>query len=266
MAEVVRAGNRIHYEATGAGPPVLFVHGYPLNSTLWDGQVAALRASHRCLVPDLLGFGHSDAPGELDLYSVEAYAADLLAVMDDAGVEKVTACSLSMGGYITFALLRSAPERVEALILADTRAEADSDEGRASRAAQQEMLRAEGTGPVIDALVNGPLLADATRAGKPDVVARLRRVMANPAPGFLGALEAMRKRPDSTRTLERIEVPTLFIVGAEDAITPVDAARSMHASVPGSRLVVIPEVGHMSNLEDPEAFNQALIEFLNAKN
>jgi pimeloyl-ACP methyl ester carboxylesterase len=266
MADVVRAGNRISYEAIGAGPPVLFVHGYPLNSTLWDPQVAALRGSHRCLVPDLLGFGRSDAPTDLDLYSVEAYAADLLAVMDDADVEKATVCSLSMGGYITFALLRSAPERVEALILADTRAEADSDEGRASRAAQQEMLRAEGTGPVIDALANGPLLAEATRRRNPDVVARLRAVMANPAPGFLGALEAMKKRPDSTRTLDRIKVPTLFIVGAEDAITPVAVVRGMHENVPGSSLTVIPGVGHISNLEAPEAFNGAMVAFLSAKN
>ncbi|MPZ70542.1 MAG: alpha/beta fold hydrolase [Actinobacteria bacterium] len=266
MADVVRAGNRISYEATGAGPPVLFVHGYPLNSTLWDPQVAALRGSHRCLVPDLLGFGRSDAPADVDLYSVEAYAADLLAVMDDAGVEKATVCSLSMGGYITFALLRSAPERVDALILADTRAEADSDEGRANRAAQQDLLRSEGTGPVIDALVNGPLLADATRKTKPDVVARLRRVMANPAPGFLGALEAMMKRPDSARTLGRIEVPTLFIVGDEDAITPVEVVRDMHETVPGSKLVVIPGVGHISNLEAPEAFNDAVTGFLSAKN
>ena len=266
MAEIVRAGNRISYESTGAGPPVLFVHGYPLNSTLWDHQVAALRGTHRCLVPDLLGFGRSDAPSDLDIYSVEAYAADLLAVMDDAGVEKATVCSLSMGGYITFALLRSAPERVGSLIFADTRAEPDSNEARANRTAQQELIRAKGTGPVIDAMVNGPLLAEATRRRDPEVVTRLRAVMANPAPGYLGALEAMKKRPDSTRTLDRIKVPTLFIVGEEDVISPLDVVRAMHERVSGSDLTVIPGVGHISNLEAPEAFNEAVAGFLSAKN
>jgi pimeloyl-ACP methyl ester carboxylesterase len=266
MADVVRAGNRISYEVTGAGPPVLFIHGYPLNSTLWDPQVAALRGSYRCLVPDLLGFGRSEAPTDLDLYSVEAYAADLLAIMDDAGVEKASVCSLSMGGYVTFALLRSAPERVGSLIFAGTRAEPDSDEARANRTAQQELIRAEGTGPVIDAMVNGPLLAETTRRKDPKVAARLTRVMANPAPGYLGALEAMKKRPDSTRTLDRITVPTLFIVGEEDAISPPEVVRAMHERVAGSHLTVIPGVGHISNLEAPEVFNEAVATFLSAKN
>lgn len=262
MAEVERAHNRIYYADRGDGEPVLFVHGYPLNSSLWDPQVGALEGSYRCLVPDLLGFGRSDAPEDLDLYSVEAYAADLLSVMDDAGVNNATVCSLSMGGYIAFALVRSAPERIRALILADTRVEPDGDEARASRTAQQELIRAQGTAPVIDSMVTGPLLSDATRASKPDVVERTRRIMDNPAPGFLGALEAMKKRPDSTRTLARINVPTLFLVGEHDAITPPGVAREMHAAVPGSRLVVIPDAGHLSNLESPAAFNGATLEFL----
>ncbi|MGH3118509.1 MAG: alpha/beta fold hydrolase, partial [Gaiellales bacterium] len=163
--------------------------------------------------------------------------------------------------YVAFAFLRKYRDVVSALVLADTRAEADPPEGVEKRTGQQKLVRSEGTTGLIDGLTNA-LLSEATRTKKPDVVDRLKQHMDNPAAGFVGGLEAMKKRPDSSSELTAISVPTLVIVGENDGVTPPDAARKIHEHVGGSKLVVIPEAGHLSNLEAPEAFNGALAEFL----
>ena len=265
MPNVTTDGTNINYLDTGGeGEAVVLLHAFPFNSNMWEPQLEALSERFRFVVPDLKGFGGSDAPDDASAYSMDSYADQVAAVLDDLGLDKVALAGLSMGGYIAFAFLRRHGDRVSALVLADTRAEADPPEGVEKRTNQQAMVEGEGTAGLIDGLVNA-LLSEPTREKKPDVVERVRALMAeNPPAGFVGALEAMKTRPDSSDELTGIKVPTLVIVGEHDAITPPDAARKIHEHVGGSRLVVIPEAGHLSNLEAPEAFNGALGEFLGA--
>jgi pimeloyl-ACP methyl ester carboxylesterase len=182
--------------------------------------------------------GHDDA-GRVAEPTIDAYARQVFGVLDHAGVARAVVAGVSMGGYIAFAMLRQAPGRFAGLVLADTRSTADNDEGRA--------LRRRTT----------------TRARRPDVVATVRRLIeAQPAEGVADAARAMMTRPDSTPLLPTIDVPTLIIVGEEDVITPPEDAERMHAAIPGASVVRIPEAGHLSNLEDPARFDEALIRFM----
>jgi pimeloyl-ACP methyl ester carboxylesterase len=192
---------------------------------------------------------------------MDGYARDLKGLLDELGIDRATVAGLSMGGYVAFAFLRLYPEAVAGMVLADTRAEPDAPEGRDKRSAQQNQVREQGTAALIEALA-GALLGESTRAGKPEVVARAKELMDNPPAGFIGGLEAMKNRPDSTGDLAGVGVPTLIIVGEEDGVTPPEASRKMHEHIGGSQLVVVPGAGHLSSLEAPEAFNQALEGFL----
>lgn len=262
MPTVIANGFKLNYVDTGGdGTPVLLVHGFPLNLEMWRPQIDALGQRWRLIVPDLKGAGGSEGPDDPAEYTMDSYADELRALLDELDVDKVVLTGLSMGGYVVFAFLRKYPERVAALVLADTRAEADPPEGIEKRTKQQDQVRAEGTAGLIDAL-SGALLGEKTRTSNPNVVETARAVMDNPPRSFIGELEAMKGRPDSTPDLTTISVPTLIIVGEEDGVTPPDASRKMHEHIAGSQLVVIPDVGHLSNLESPEAFNSALEDFL----
>lgn len=252
----------ISYTDTGGdGRAVLLVHAFPLDSKMWAGQIDAFGDRYRLIAPDLKGFGGSDAPEEPAAYSMDDYADCLAGLLDELGLDQVVLVGLSIGGYISFAFLRRHPGRLAGLVLADTRAEADPPEGVAKRTSQQELVASEGTGVLIPALA-GALLSERTRSDKPEVVANATTLMDNPVAGFIGALEAMKLRGDSSADLASIDVPTLVIVGEDDAVTPPEAARKLHEHIGGSRLVVIPGAGHLSNLEAPEAFNDALGGFL----
>ena len=245
----------------GSGKPVVLVHGFPLNGRMWESQVEALSDRFRVLVPDLKGFGSSDAPTDRSSYSMDSYAEEVNAVMDDAGVQRAALVGLSMGGYVCLAFMRRHPERASALVLADTRAEADPPEGVDKRTAQQQQVEAEGTAALIDALTSA-LLSDKTKADKPEVVERVKAVMDNPPAGFVGALEAMKNRPDSTPGLPSIGVPVLVVVGEKDPLTPPEVARTLYERLAGSEMVVLPEAGHLASLEMPNEFNAALRRFL----
>jgi pimeloyl-ACP methyl ester carboxylesterase len=228
---------------------------------MWQQQIESLGSRFRVIAPDLKGFGGSDAPsGESD-YSMDGYARDLKGLLDEVGIDKAVLVGLSMGGYVAFAFLRLYPDSVRALVLADTRAEADPPEGKERRSAQQAQVREQGTAALIESLA-GALLGEATRTSRPEVVERAKELMDNPGAGFIGALEAMKGRPDSSGELARIAVPTLVIVGENDGVTPPEASRKMHEHIGGSRLVVLPGVGHLSNLESPAEFTSALEDFL----
>jgi 3-oxoadipate enol-lactonase len=262
MATANVNGVKLHYEDVGSGDKtILLVHGFPLGSKLWEGQIEALQDGCRIIAPDLRGYGSSDAPDDIESYSLELYGDDLAALLDELGIDKVVYVGLSMGGYLAFPFLRKHGDRVEALVLADTRAEADPPEGVEKRSAQQKQIRTEGIGGLVEALPKA-LLSQTTWDQKPDVVERAKALMQHPDIGWLGSLQAMKTRPDSSDQLTAIDVPTLIMVGEEDGITPPDAARTMHEHIGGSRLVVIPDAGHLSNLESPEAFNGALADFL----
>lgn len=253
-------GVSLAVEIRGEGPAILFVHGYPFDRTIWRDQIDALEG-YRRIAPDLRGMGQSDAP---DLgYGMSIYADDLAALLDTLGVDHVVLCGLSMGGYISFEFLRRWRQRVRALILVDTRAEADGVEARRARDAAAAIAREGGAEAIADAMLP-KLLASATTERAPEVVDRVRRIIAaTPVAGIAGALASMRDRHDSTGLLPTLAgLPTLVIVGEEDAVTPPDAARRMAAAIPGARLVVIPNAGHVPTVERPGETTGAILEFL----
>ena len=249
----------LSYVDRGAGLPVLFVHGFPLDGTLWQPQLDGLSDEYRVIVPDLRGFGGSTVSLAM---TMEQYADDLQVLLDELGIDEVVLAGLSMGGYIALAFCRLTPNRLRGLVLVDTRPQADSDEARANRTATGKRVMAHGAAALADSMLDR-LLSPATFKDQPDLVSTVRDMMARQSAfGIVAALYGMSERPDSRPTLGDISVPTLVMVGVDDVITPVAEAESMVEAVPGSELVVIPDAGHLSNLEQPQAFNQALREFL----
>lgn len=248
-------------EVKGDGMAVLFIHGFPLDRTVWRHAIAPLTGG-RLIAPDLRGLGLSDAPaGEC---SIPQYADDMVTLLDLLGVESCVACGLSMGGYVAFDMVRRYPDRIAGLILVNSRAEAD---GPAARQARDEMIRLveqDGTAALADLLVP-KLLAPESQTTMPSVVEQVRTMIQSaPVPGVVDALRAMKERPDSTSLLERIAVPTLVIAGREDQLIPVDHARSMAAMIPGARFALIPGGGHLVPIEQPIPTSRAIGDFLDA--
>lgn len=251
----------VGYDDIGVGLPVLFAHAFPLNRTMWAPQVSALVERCRCVAADLRGFGESSAAAP---YSMSQYADDLAGLLDHLRIDQVVFVGCSMGGYAAFAFWERHRERVRGLVLADTRAGADTEESRARRKQHIDVARTEGATAIANLLIPS-LIGNTTREKNPDVYDAVHRMMAQaPAEGIVGALEAMMARPDSSSVLGTITVPTLIVVGEEDVPTPVKEARVMHEQIRGSRLEVIAQAGHLSNLERPAAFNHVLTEFLGA--
>lgn len=249
----------VGYDDVGAGIPVLFAHAFPLNRTMWAPNVSALVDRCRCVAMDFRGFGETTVAPP---YSMEQYADDLAHLLDVLRIEKVVLVGCSMGGYASFAFWRRHRDRVRALVLADTRPGADSEEAAARRRDLIDRARSEGSTAVANAQIPS-IVGKTTREKQPDTYDAVHRMMAQaPVDGIVGALEAMMLRPDSTALLSTIDVPTLIVVGDEDVPTPVKEARAMHVMIAGSALEVIAGAGHLSNLERPAAFNHVLTEFL----
>jgi pimeloyl-ACP methyl ester carboxylesterase len=229
---------------------------------MWRPQLDAVPAGWRFIAPDLRGFGESKVGDPTLPATMEGYARDVVALLDRLRVDRIVVGGLSMGGYVAFALLRLAPERIAGLVLADTRSEADDEAARASRDGMAETLALGGAAAVFDRMLPG-LLGVTTRTSRPDVVQRARELaLAQPTDGIRRAIHGLRSRPDSTLLLAAVACPTLVVVGDEDEITRVDSVRRMHGRIFGAELAVIEGAGHLSNLEQPEAFNGALTRHL----
>ena len=255
-------GVSLAVEVRGEGPAVLFIHGYPMDRSIWAHPMAMLDGFRR-IAPDLRGMGQSDAP---DLgYSIETYAGDLAALLDALGVDEVVLCGLSMGGYIAFEFLRRWRRRVRGLVLMDTRAEADTPEGKRARDAAAATAREGGASAIAESMLP-KLVGPSTRTEAPEIVEQVRAmVTATPVPGIVGALGAMRDRPDSTEDLAGLDgLPTLILVGEEDEVIPPVRARAMAEAIPGARLVVVPGAAHIPPLERPTATTDAILDFLRA--
>jgi 3-oxoadipate enol-lactonase len=233
------------------------VHGFPLSGKLWSEVASDLSRHHQLIIPDLRGLGQSRATPSA---SMATYVEDLVAVLADAGVnEPVTLIGLSMGGYVLFEFWRRHPEKVAALILANTRAPADTHEAAEGRHATAAKVLAEGSQVVADSMI-GKLFAD---SADEELKAEWYQIMTSSSPmGVAAALGAMATRPDSMDTLATITVPTLIIVGREDPITPVKDAEMMHHAIDGSMLAIIEEAAHMTPVESPGAFGMAVQQFL----
>jgi pimeloyl-ACP methyl ester carboxylesterase len=257
-------GINIDYRDEGAGLPVIFIHAFPLNQTMWDEQVAALEGRCRTITLDLRGFGNSDAPASA--YTMDQMAKDVRDLMAELGIDKAVVVGLSMGGYISLAFYRNYPEAVRAMVLADTRASADTDEGRARRMKSAERAEMEGAAAIADDMVPVALAAS-TVESRPDIVARMRAMAeANTPRGIAAAQRAMASRRDSTYILAGMDFPVLIIVGSEDKLTPVSEAEALRNGIRQAKLVVIEGAGHLSNMERPKEFNAALIEFVGGLN
>jgi 3-oxoadipate enol-lactonase len=239
---------------------LVLLHAFPLNARMWDGQLALAEGGWRVIAPQLRGV--DEAAGDPPAASMDDYAGDVIDLLDGLHIQTAVIGGLSMGGYVAFAILRHAARYVQGLILADTRPQADTPDGVEGRKRLLQVVQEKGPSAVADEMLP-KLLAETTRTMRPDVVARVRSlVLANSAEAIAGAIRALMTRPDSTPLLPSIHVPTLIVVGEEDAVTPPAVAEEMQRSIHGSELTVIRGAGHLSNVEQPEAFNGALARFL----
>ena len=241
---------------------LVLLHAFPIGANLWEPQVRTIPAGWRLITPDLRGFGGSTELDSLSGASMADYAQDVIDLMDELGVKRAVVGGASMGGYAAFALLQAARDRVDGLILANTRASADSPEARANRRNMLALVDREGPSGVARDMMPR-LLGKTTKETNPEIEAFVRRLIKQQSPvAIRTAISRMMHRPDSTPLLPTITVPTLVITGEEDELIPVDESRAMAKAIPGATLVIVPRAGHLANLEQPEAFNQALHEFL----
>lgn len=249
----------VAYDDAGSGVPLVLVHGFPHNRTLWAPQAHGLVDRARCIAVDLRGFGETAAAPP---FGMDRYADDVIGVMDRLRIGRAVIAGLSMGGYVAFAAWRRHRERVRGLILASTRAGADSAAAIEKRRGLIEMARTRGVGAVADSMMPG-MVGKTTREKNPDVVEAVRTICASASvAGTVGALEAMMARPDSTPALATIDVPVLVVAGDEDALIPVSESRSMHEAIRGSRFEIMAGAGHVANVERPAAFNHVVSEYL----
>jgi pimeloyl-ACP methyl ester carboxylesterase len=240
---------------------LLLIHGFPLSSRMWEPQLAELGEHARIIVPDLRGFGDSEpVDGE---YTMAELADDCMALLEALGVDgPIVVGGMSMGGYVALELLRQHPDRFAGLLLASTKAGADSAEARAGRDATAARVAQDGIDVVVAGML-GKLMANAVYDEDPELVDEVEEMMRQSSQeGVIGALAAMRDRADSTELLEQIKVPTLVVHGTEDRVIPHAEAEAMAELLPEAGLVLLEGTGHMTPLEQPEAFNAALKDFL----
>jgi pimeloyl-ACP methyl ester carboxylesterase len=227
---------------------------------MWEGQLALADRGWRVIAPHFRGFDGGD--GDPPAHSVDDYAGDVVDLLDGLHIHEAVIGGLSMGGYVAFALLRHAARYVQGLVLADTKAPADTPEGVEGRQRMIALVGSKGPAAVAEEMIP-KLLGETTRRTQPDLVERVRALaISSSADAIAGALRALMTRPDATPQLPTIHVPTLIVVGEEDTVTPRAAAEEMHRGIGGSELVVIPAAGHLTNLEQPAVFDAALGRFL----
>jgi pimeloyl-ACP methyl ester carboxylesterase len=244
-----------------ARPTLLCIHGFPLDHTLWDPQVAGLRDVADVLAPDLRGFG-SDRRILPEVMTMEAFATDLKALLDERGVDRAVLCGLSMGGYIAMAFLELWPERVAGLILCNTRANADTPEGRAARKATAQNAFEKGVDVIARAMAP-TLLSEHSKREHPGLMASMEAMIARQRPEAVAAAAlGMSERPDRHHVLRSCTVPVLVITGSHDALMPLPTSQAMADALPNGRLVILEQTGHLSNLEATEAFNGTVREFV----
>jgi len=263
MVKAVIKGVTVGYTDQGNGTPLVFIHAFPLSKAMWQPQVDALANSYRVITIDLRGHGESDTVLWND--TLDDYAADVMGLLEHLGITQAVFIGLSMGGYTLFSLYRNYPDRVKAMVLADTRAQADSEEGKSGRRAMAQMAFNDGASAIADMMLP-KLLASSTMEHRPEIVEQVRQmILQSPTAGIIVDLMAMAARSDSTDLLRKITCPTLVIVGEDDQATPVTESQYIADRISDSTLVTIPAAGHLSNFEQPQAFNHVLVSFLKTK-
>lgn len=253
-------GIELAYDIHGSGIPMILLHAFPLNRSMWMPQVEELSKDFQIITTDFRGFGESQSTDEP--YTMDLLAEDIYGLLKHLTINEFILGGLSMGGYVAFAFYRKYPEMVEGLILADTRAVADNEEGKANRKAVAELVQKEGVDAIAEHMTP-KLLGKTTLETKPDLIEQVKQIIStNSVKGIVNAQLGMAQRPDSNPTLKEITCPTLILVGDEDELTPLEMAENLKCNIPNSKLQVIPKAGHLSNMEQPEKFNGALKKFL----
>jgi pimeloyl-ACP methyl ester carboxylesterase len=257
----------LSYIDRGQGTPVLLVHGFPLDYTMWNAQIDALSARARVIAPDLRGYGQSPL-GQVNSdrgITMDEYADELAELLDALHIsEPIILAGFSMGGYIAWQFVRKHGHRLRALIQCDTRAIADTDEARAGRIKMADNV-AEWGSPRVAEMMGPKLLSAKALETRPELMAEIRRVVSNTSPAAIAAAQrGMAARSDVTAMLPSIKVPTLILVGAEDAISTRDEMREIAEAIPNAEFVEIPNSGHMTTMENPMAVNEAFSRFLAA--
>lgn len=255
-------GIEVFYEDSGnsSALPIVLVHAFPLSHEMWQPQIASLASKYRVITYDIRGHGKSGiGDGQ---YMLEFFVDDLIGLLDFLQLNKAVLCGLSMGGYIVLRVAERNPERIYAMILADTQSKSDSNEAKIKRSAAIKMLKTKGVQAYADSFAKGAL-APENYSGKIDVVKKIKQIIESNTPlGIGGALLALAGRTDTTSFLSNVKIPTLIIVGESDALTPVALSEAMRNQIPGSELHIIRHAGHISNIENPDEFNKHLLNFL----
>lgn len=252
----------LSYDDLGEGAmPIIFLHGFPFDKTMWQKQLDFFKTTHRVIACDIRGFGKST--DEESHLSMDLFANDLILFIDKLGLEKVIICGLSMGGFITLNAMQRFPSRFEALILCDTQCVADSYEVKVKRYKTIEEIKEYGVANFNEGFIKNVFHEDSI-ANKPELVEQLRTVVfANSQHIITQGLLALAERSETCSILDKIFIPTLIICGREDIVTPLDESKFMNKNIMGSVLHVINNAGHVSNLEEPGRFNKHIRDFLN---
>ena len=259
-------GAEIYYIDMGdrSAPAIVLIHGFPFSHEMWNPQIEFLKSHFRVIAYDIRGHGKSDVgDGQ---YSLELFVDDLIALLDHLQLEKVVLCGLSMGGYIALRAIERNPERFRALILCDTTSDADSNEAKLRRAASIKTVKRAGVVPYAQEFLKAVLTPQDVQNKLDLVRAVLSMIESNSSVGICGTLLALAGRTETTPSLPKIQVPTLILVGKQDKITPPELSEKMHALIPNSKLQILPNAAHLSNLEEPEEFNSNLLSFLRELN
>ena len=241
-------------------PVIIFIHGFPFNKSMWDGQMDLLKDNYRVIAYDIRGHGNSDAG--IDDFFIDLYVNDLLRFMAKLGIEKSILCGLSLGGYIALNAVLRHPDRFDGLILNDTQCIDDTQEIKENRCTAIIRIMKNGVEHYADGLIKN-LFASESFAKKKNVIDAVREMIINtPKQSLCNTLHALAERKDICDQLEEINIPVLIMVGKEDKITPITAAQQMHEKIRGSGLKIIQHAGHLINLENPIAFGKRLVKFL----
>lgn len=264
MSSTIAIGDTaLHLVDRGKGRPLLLVHGFPLDHTMWQEQIEDLSSSFRVLAPDLRGFGGSGVARET--LTMSRLADDLAELLAAIGLDQpVVYCGLSMGGYVAWPFFERHRDRLDALILCDTRAAADTPDAAKGRYYLTERVLRDGTAAINDEMLR-KLVADPVRKRSPEKVEQLRKVIERCNPeSAAAALRGMAERPDKRDLLPRIDCPVLVLCGDQDQITPAAEMEAMAAEIPSATWQIVPEAGHMAPLENPAVVNDAIRRFLGA--
>jgi pimeloyl-ACP methyl ester carboxylesterase len=262
----VRVNNlRIAYEKAGKGVPIIFVHGFPLNHKLWEPQLSGLKENIEVIAPDLPGHGKSEARS--GAYLMNLVADDIKGFIDALGITiPVVVCGLSLGGYMLGQFYQKYGKRLSGLIFTATRASPDTEEARLNRDRLVTLARQSGPQAVVEDVLP-KFMSPKTYQYRPELVDKVREIMLTTSlDGVVGDLLGMRARPDTHDLLSKVNLPALVIHGTDDQLIPLSEGERIRDTIPGARMRVIPDAGHLPNLEQPELFNQAVVDFIQQLN